>query len=1111
MLLKCLKIFKRVFTICFETLAIILGFVVLLGGILVWQLTQNGINVTFSKNYIQDRLSVVSEDLQVDIQKAILRWPDIKKPFVLDLNDVAISSEQDNLVSVNRVQIGIYARSLLLGAIRPSSIMLDNVDLRLIRDEEGRISFDALGSLSSDDYQPAENKQGLQLLELSEDGQNSLSRHLDSFIAGESTEDGMKYFKFVTKLETFEITNSILNIDDRQLNNSWILEPFSMHLKRSERGLVLKTSIEGGDVLSDRAKINSEISYDKQAKTFDLLVDVYHFDPMDLAQHFGGLQGFEKNKLRVSAQASAKLANDLRLMNAAFSTSLQDGRIWMEGVYDRHLNLNDMFIQGRYDPANNSLIIDDSFLKLEGVRANLETVFPLNLLNPTHENRYDIPVNLEIPRLEQTQIKPLWPSVLDGEGSKIWATQRFSRGYFDNIEISMPLAVNVKANPSQDEMPEDEFLMEMEFLDSDVHFDIHNMNIDYREPLEPIKRASGRGHFSSKTDELVLTIDEALIFDVAATGGEAKLTNIVAGDGHAYIYVDLEGPLPSLFKYIAEEPISIDDEILGFDVDTVRGIANVRADITFPAVKEVTAEEVKVSVSGTLSDLLLPKVVKGLDVSGGPYKVKAADGAIQVSGSGFLSNRPITFDYIQNLELEGKKFSSKVSAEFISDAELRNDLGVNLEEYVSGKVPVDIEFTRYNEDKAEILFNADIREAVLDVADFNYKKPSNSPGRANGSIVIEGEYIKEVRDISISADDFYIDNGRLLFKVKNNESDIYKGNLPVLRVHETNCAAEFEYDDADTLRVQVTGEFFDARPFMGGEKEKNKPMNTEDERSNAVMASVDVDRMRTSDSQMVSDAKLYLDIDKVGDIRQFELDAVAGKGTVYLRLKPGDDGRMTLRLETDDAGSMLRAFDTYEKMRSGKFTLYAESKSVETNYELHGHVQIRDFKVIDAPILGRILSLAGPAAIPSVLQNDGMHFSRLESDFSWRRVNSKDSYFFKNGKASAASLRLTFDGIVDEVKDRWDLSGTIVPLSAINSLISNIPIVGDILAGGKDGAVIAATYSVKGAASDPKVSVNPLAVLAPGILRKLIFEDEHDDGDSDSSAESEKPKGQTND
>ena len=38
-------------------------------------------------------------------------------------------------------------------------------------------------------------------------------------------------------------------------------------------------------------------------------------------------------------------------------------------------------------------------------------------------------------------------------------------------------------------------------------------------------------------------------------------------------------------------------------------------------------------------------------------------------------------------------------------------------------------------------------------------------------------------------------------------------------------------------------------------------------------------------------------------------------------------------------------------------------------------------------------------------------------------------------------------------------------------------------------ALFAATYTMSGAANDPKVIVNPLSVLAPGFLRKILFEE----------------------
>lgn len=59
-------------------------------------------------------------------------------------------------------------------------------------------------------------------------------------------------------------------------------------------------------------------------------------------------------------------------------------------------------------------------------------------------------------------------------------------------------------------------------------------------------------------------------------------------------------------------------------------------------------------------------------------------------------------------------------------------------------------------------------------------------------------------------------------------------------------------------------------------------------------------------------------------------------------------------------------------------------------------------------------------------------------------------------------------------------------MTEVNSLLSSIPLVGEILTGGS--GLIAATYTMKGPSKDPQVSVNPLSILTPGFLRKILFE-----------------------
>ena len=127
------------------------------------------------------------------------------------------------------------------------------------------------------------------------------------------------------------------------------------------------------------------------------------------------------------------------------------------------------------------------------------------------------------------------------------------------------------------------------------------------------------------------------------------------------------------------------------------------------------------------------------------------------------------------------------------------------------------------------------------------------------------------------------------------------------------------------------------------------------------------------------------------------------------------------------------------------------------------------------------------------MNGKGIAFKKMRSDFTLTDSGQPDTgqnvrlITLRNGQTSGASLGLTFEGKVDNWNNMLDLSGTIIPISDLNKLVGVIPLVGDILTGGGKG-IFAATYTVKGPKNQPTVSVNPLSVLAPGILRKLFFE-----------------------
>jgi hypothetical protein len=62
----------------------------------------------------------------------------------------------------------------------------------------------------------------------------------------------------------------------------------------------------------------------------------------------------------------------------------------------------------------------------------------------------------------------------------------------------------------------------------------------------------------------------------------------------------------------------------------------------------------------------------------------------------------------------------------------------------------------------------------------------------------------------------------------------------------------------------------------------------------------------------------------------------------------------------------------------------------------------------------------------------------------------------------------------------------ISPAYALTGILDNIPLIGDILSGGKGEGIFAMTFTVRGTLDEPEISVNPLSLLAPGILRKVF-------------------------
>jgi hypothetical protein len=87
---------------------------------------------------------------------------------------------------------------------------------------------------------------------------------------------------------------------------------------------------------------------------------------------------------------------------------------------------------------------------------------------------------------------------------------------------------------------------------------------------------------------------------------------------------------------------------------------------------------------------------------------------------------------------------------------------------------------------------------------------------------------------------------------------------------------------------------------------------------------------------------------------------------------------------------------------------------------------------------------------------------------------------------------------------KLNLKGSIIPSYTLNSLPGKVPLLGELLVGGKDEGVFGAKFSVRGAMDTPDIMVNPLSILTPGFLRNIF--DAFPDSDPDAPLVDRKPK-----
>ena len=528
----------------------------------------------------------------------------------------------------------------------------------------------------------------------------------------------------------------------------------------------------------------------------------------------------------------------------------------------------------------------------------------------------------------------------------------------------------------------------------------------------------------------------------------------------------IDGSIPAAAALLASDAFR-GDTVVTLDPDSSRGTVAAQVAINLMVGRATPAQKpATYSITADLTNFAADKLLLGRKVEASSLRVTASRDGYQVKGDVKINSTPATI----SLTKEKGAAAAELQLQAVMDEPARRRLGIDFGDSVVGAVPVKVA-AEIGKDTDEVRMNvdADLTPAKIDNLLPGWVKPAGRQARATGTLIRDSKGLR-FDDLTVSGSGVTVKGSVEL----DNSSQIVSAIFPVFSLSEGDkVTLKADRRNDGVLHVAMRGDVYDGRNFvksaLGGAQDKsNKQSDFDLDLKIGTVAGHNGETLRGLDLKLSR---------RGGRIRQFSMRAKIGRDTPLngdLRLR-ANDNHQVLYLETNDAGAFFRFTDMYPRMHGGKMWVAMDPPTQEHAPQI-GTLSIHDFDVRGEPALERVVAGA-PGEKPGSVQ-----FSEMRADFT--RYSGKLSV--REGIVRGPLVGVTVEGQIDYVKDSVHLRGTFVPFYGLNNMFGQIPIVGLFLGGGSREGLVGITYEAVGPPSAPRIIVNPVTAIAPGLLRKFI-------------------------
>ena len=370
----------------------------------------------------------------------------------------------------------------------------------------------------------------------------------------------------------------------------------------------------------------------------------------------------------------------------------------------------------------------------------------------------------------------------------------------------------------------------------------------------------------------------------------------------------------------------------------------------------------------------------------------------------------------------------------------------------------------YKNDLANLILNFDYKNN-LELELINFRKTKNSI--ANLSLHLEKNKLKtKIKRFIFKEEKNVIEIINLIFK-KEKFISFDKINITTKNndffIHNKN-------------KILIKGNKFDATnlsKFLSDQSAENKFQNINSK------IEIDFKNIKAPMSENLQNFKL------IGEIKKGQFYKISSKGDFggnnFLDISMKQDNKNNsryLEIYSDLPRPLLTEYSFFKGLSGGKLLF----NSIINDTKSMSKLKIENFRVINAPGVIKLLSLADLGGLEDLAKGEGLSFDVLEIDME------KNNDFLKINEilALGPSMSVLMEGYLDK-SGLISFRGTLVPAKTLNKMISKIPVIGNIVIPKEVGeGLFGISFKMKGPKDDIKTTINPIKTLTPRFIQKII-------------------------